>query len=331
MLGKFAKRFRLGRACGPLTVRPAARSARRSPIRFSCVIIGSVVTSALLGAGGCTSSWVARPAWPWPHHQGAEVAKIVPIWSDTVLYQSHQPGIRGFGARVYFYDEEGRAPITADGAMTVYAFDGQQAPGQGSPLKKFVFPAEHLARYHSRSKLGHSYSLWLPWDEIGGPPLNVSLVARFESKDGQVVISEPARKLLPGLSASPRPTARESSAESRPGQTDRLTGETADEPADDAQSFTIPLTPGFASRLMSNMNEPAQPDAAVAVTAASPPPAADSRPSRFPARSPSRFPQGPEPLRRQPYPATWQSGLPPTPRSAIPPRGAASGDSSDSG
>jgi len=50
----------------------------------------------------------------------------------------------------------------------------------------------------SKSELGSSYSFWLPWDEVGGPRTEVSLICRFEPKGGAVVSSEQAKQSLPG-------------------------------------------------------------------------------------------------------------------------------------
>ena len=58
----------------------------------------------------------------------------------------------------------------------------------------------------SKNKLGASYSFFLPWDEAGGPKTEVSLICRFEPKDGPVVTSEQTRQLLPGSIAA-TPTA----------------------------------------------------------------------------------------------------------------------------
>ena len=61
-----------------------------------------------------------------------------------------------------------------------------------------VFPADHLEKHASSCSLGDSYSFWIPWDQVGGPTRHLSLVTRFEGRNGGVVISNPANKLLPG-------------------------------------------------------------------------------------------------------------------------------------
>lgn len=126
--------------------------------------------------------------------------RILAIWTDTVLHQPGKPGVRGFGGRLYFYDDEDTEPIKVDGGVMIYAFDADDFdPSRPEPLKRYVFTPDQLRTHYSRTSMGHSYSIWLPWDEIGGPTKNVSLVTRFEGRMGGVVISQPATKQLPGV------------------------------------------------------------------------------------------------------------------------------------
>jgi hypothetical protein len=50
----------------------------------------------------------------------------------------------------------------------------------------------------SKNEFGASYSLFLPWDEAGGPRTEVSLICRFQPEDGPVAASEQTRQVLPG-------------------------------------------------------------------------------------------------------------------------------------
>ena len=152
--------------------------------------------------GGCTPldlhmrlPWQDKDETPAPQ-------KVVSFWSDTVMYQQGMSGIRGFGGRVFFYDKKDTKPIPVDGSLTVYAFDADHFdPTAQRPEKKFVFTPEQLSQHFSQSELGPSYSIWLPWDEVMGPTRNLSLVTRFEGRNGGVVIGEPTNKLLPGTNS----------------------------------------------------------------------------------------------------------------------------------
>lgn len=139
--------------------------------------------------------------WPWakekpiPHPE-----RVVAVWTDTVLHQPGQPGVRGFGGRVYFYEKDKTDPIEVEGGLAVYVFDAEDMQvSDQRPLRKFVFTPEQFALQMSRTSLGPSYSVWLPWGEVGGPPMRLSLIARYEGTAGGTTIGEPTIKLLPGV------------------------------------------------------------------------------------------------------------------------------------
>lgn len=161
------------------------------------------MTAAALLSCGCQFS---PQATRWSHDfllgkkQPEIPDRMMVIWSDTVLHQPQQPGVRGFGGRIYFFRGDGHAPIEVDGGLAVYAFDATATdPGSTKPERKFVFTADQFNEYMSSTDMGPSYSVWIPWDQVGGPARQLSLVTRFEGREGGVVISDPAIKLLPGI------------------------------------------------------------------------------------------------------------------------------------
>ena len=98
-----------------------------------------------------------------------------------------------------FYNGEKPEPVKVEGTLTVYLFDEtNRDPNNLKPDRKYVFTKEQLPSHYSKSKLGHSYSVWLPWDEVGGPQKEVSLIARFTPDKGGVVIGEQNKQMLPG-------------------------------------------------------------------------------------------------------------------------------------
>ena len=126
-------------------------------------------------------------------------SRIVGTWTDTVLTQPGNTPQRGFGGRLMFYDHKNDKPILVDGQLVVYAFDETgREPTDNKPTRRYVFPPEVMPLHMSESEIGASYSFWLPWDEAGGPQTEVSLICRFEPKNGAVVASEQTRHRLPG-------------------------------------------------------------------------------------------------------------------------------------
>jgi hypothetical protein len=147
---------------------------------------------------------------PWrggKHDLAARPTKLIAVWQHTVLHQPGQPAVRGFGGRVWFYGTDEQKPIEVDGTLEVYAFDEYDRElTQHKPDRKFVFTPEDVKKHHGDSPLGHSYSFWLPWDSVEGPPAEISLIARFTPANGSGIIAgEQTRHLLPGNELAARP------------------------------------------------------------------------------------------------------------------------------
>ncbi|MCS7237185.1 MAG: hypothetical protein NZ899_02805 [Thermoguttaceae bacterium] len=144
---------------------------------------------------------------------------MVDVWTDTVLSEPGQKPLRGFGGRIMFFEHPDDKPIVVDGTLTVYVFEDENAAEpQTKPLCRYVFLPEHLRQHYSRSKLGHSYSVWIPVDELGSPRRRLMIIARFEdAQTGQVIVSRPVRKTLPGPSDDEKGSARKDSAENTAG------------------------------------------------------------------------------------------------------------------
>ena len=125
--------------------------------------------------------------------------EIVDVWTNDVLHRSGEASKRGFGGRLMFYNEEDETPIKVEGALTVYLFDDHgEDPMREEPVHKFIFPAETLDKHYSKSKLGHSYSFWLPVDEVGGVEKKLTIIARFELTRGGRLLAKPSTHILPG-------------------------------------------------------------------------------------------------------------------------------------
>ncbi len=175
-------------------------SSLRSSVSWALL---GLTLSTLVISSGC--NFVPKSSslrWPWSKEKEKALPdRIVPVWTDTVLHQPNLPGVRGFGGRVYFYLKDGSDPIEIDGGLAVYAFDADNEENDQKPLRKFAFTPEQFASHMSKTSIGPSYSIWLPWGEVGGPPQRLSLIARFEGSEGGTVISDPTIKLLPGVIA----------------------------------------------------------------------------------------------------------------------------------
>ena len=118
------------------------------------------------------------------------------IWNFALYEKPGSPSIRGLGGRLYFYDANNNA-VKADGELTVYGFD-EDSETKSKPDKKFVFRASELQSHYSESALGGSYSVWIPWDKVGGYRKSVTLLPVFKSADGNIIRAEQSINLLAG-------------------------------------------------------------------------------------------------------------------------------------
>jgi hypothetical protein len=176
-------------------------------IRQICWLL--LIFASLAGCRASTSaSWKfadlfdLEKSWPWQSEDVPEPevpTRVVCAWTETVMTRQGSPAERGFGGRLHFYNDQQNEPVCVAGQLVVYAFDeNDRDPTDNRPTKRYVFPAEQLARHMSSSDLGPSYSFWLPWDQVGGPRHDVSLICRFEPVGGPLIVSEQTRHRLPG-------------------------------------------------------------------------------------------------------------------------------------
>ena len=124
------------------------------------------------------------------------------IWSPDVLTLTGKPPTRGFGGRVFFYNDRTQA-IPVEGDLVVHGYRGDPMLGESEQVqadKTFRFTAEQLTGHFSPSELGASYSVWIPWDAADGLRQEITLIPTFKGLDGQIVQGAPAKLFLPGRS-----------------------------------------------------------------------------------------------------------------------------------
>ncbi|QDU26155.1 hypothetical protein ETAA8_12290 [Anatilimnocola aggregata] len=204
-------------------------------------------------------------------------ARLVALWAPAMYNTPGKPATRGFGGRLYFYNHKDE-PIPIEGQMVVYAYNdsAQQVDGR-KPDRKFVFTSAQLSTHFSPAELGASYSIWIPWDAVGGQQLEISLLPVFTASSGQVIVGEQSRNLLPGTTA-PTPNAQIQQSQVQPiiidhrvapasfqsptdlgvqpqqmpgvsGQQSFFTHATQPAPSENIRTTSIQLTRGIAERL----------------------------------------------------------------------------------
>lgn len=171
-----------------------------------------LVTAGLLACAGCSpfkakypkvakALDVRRAMWWKEQKPDPQIpVRLVTSWTDTVLHRPGQKSQRGFGGRLSFFGRESQDPVRVEGQLVVYAYDESKGdPENVHPTRRYIFPKDQVERMESKSSLGPSYSVWLPWDEeVSGERKNISLIARFEPEGGSLLVGEQTRHLLPG-------------------------------------------------------------------------------------------------------------------------------------
>jgi len=170
--------------------------------------------SGLPGKGFPSKDDIARKM-PWSKDKGKpkpypNPARMASTWTPDTLTQTGRTPTRGFGGRLFFYDEKTKA-VAVDGELTVHAF-AENADGSQGEIKRYHFTPEQFTNHFSQTDIGASYSVWIPWDAVGGDQTKVSLVPSFRAANGRLVQGEQALVGLPGKrphgeNVAVRPTA----------------------------------------------------------------------------------------------------------------------------
>ncbi|MCA9237309.1 MAG: hypothetical protein KDA44_17665 [Planctomycetales bacterium] len=173
------------------------------------VVLAVFAASAVGCASSEGGSWKfaqkldPRRAMGWKSDEPAEPEiprRLVATWVDTTMHTPGEKPLRGFGGRLVFFGPEGQESVRVDGELVVYAFDEtNRAPHETQPTRRYIFPVDQFVLHESPSRFGPSYSVWLPWDAIGGDQKKISLIARFEPQGGAMIVGEQTAHLLPGI------------------------------------------------------------------------------------------------------------------------------------
>jgi len=214
------------------------------------VLLGCAMLPAMGCKSGKSDGWKFAQGWDVRKAVGMKSdepeppqtpVRLVSSWTQAVHHNGGTQPKRGFGGRIVFFSRESDLPVRVDGQLVVYAFDEtDRASHETHPTKRFIFPAEQFTRHESSTKLGPSYSVWLPWDAVGGPQKNITLITRFEPTDGALVIGEATKNLLPGTEL-PKQTMLAGKSQPVASQQGGVQLASYEQPAADTQN--LPATP----------------------------------------------------------------------------------------
>lgn len=163
-------------------------------------IVSQVGCSTWGGKTSTSKSWWNKSKEPLPPdapENFGEAVKMDIAWKDDVLPGPDGKLQRGVGGRVHFLDKHGKA-IRVHGSLTVYGFDEHNGQATSPrPDKRFHFKDEELQAVYGQSTIGHSYSVWLPWD-AQGYQRHIAVLPIFRAEDGRLLKGDHAQAVLHG-------------------------------------------------------------------------------------------------------------------------------------
>ena len=216
-----------------------------------------------------------------------EPATIVATWKGSTYEQAGAPSVNGFGGRLFFYDQDNNA-VEADGDLYIYGFDNTK-PRSDDELdnekadKKFVFRSSEFQTHKSESGFGVSYSVWCPWEKVGGYRKTITLIPIFKTADGRILTGGHSINILRGaapehqmsenkpykvLGSSPA-VLSQANFQSTPNSQPNIAQASFDgneRPREGIKTSTINLTPNMAHRVaMQNTRVEKQPTVGLTV------------------------------------------------------------------
>ncbi len=252
----------------------------RTPL-IAFVILGFVVASNVgcqtMGDKSGSTAWWKKSKEPLPPdapENFGEAVKMDIAWKDDVLPGPDGQLRRGVGGRVHFLDKNGKA-IRVHGSMTVYGFDEHNGKATSPrPDKRFHFKDEELQLVYSESTIGHSYSIWLPWDEQGYQR-HVAVLPIFRAPDGRLLKGDHTQAVLHGPE-NPNPITHVEERQRRfeehqmvertvyqsanlNSQVSQVSGETPLEPIERVRTIGVPSSANAIRQSVQNGTPPAAP------------------------------------------------------------------------
>ena len=131
--------------------------------------------------------------------QYGEPLRMAAVWTPDILSTAGVAPTRGFGGRLFFYNNKNQA-VPVQGELVVYGYDDTDPhqPKRRAADKRFGFNAEKFETHFSQSEFGASYSVWVPWDHDLDNRRKITLIPVFVTKDGRTIQASEGKAILAG-------------------------------------------------------------------------------------------------------------------------------------
>ena len=125
--------------------------------------------------------------------------QIICLWQPGEGNDPEGRPCKGFAGQILFLSNRSALPLQIDGSVRVYLFDDQgTTEEQAKPLRVFEFDSGSWDIHLTKSSLGPTYSVFIPYTRRGVVDANCSLRVRLKPKQGPIVFSEFSNMPLSG-------------------------------------------------------------------------------------------------------------------------------------
>ncbi len=135
------------------------------------------------------------------------VVRIVCLWEQAEGRDPDGLPCRGFAGQILFLANRNAMPVQSQGDVRIYLFDDVGNPEEQSlPLRQFDFSSEAWQIHLTKSAIGPSYSVFVPYVRRGQTNAQCSLRVRLTPENGPVIFSDVASLPLRGPESTPETT-----------------------------------------------------------------------------------------------------------------------------
>ena len=148
------------------------------------------------------------------------VVQVLCLWQQAEGRDPEGYPCKGFSGQILFLSNKAATPVQCDGDVRIYLFDDQgDTEAQAKPLRQFDFDAGSWDVHLTKTSLGPTYSVFVPYVRRGVKDANCALRIRLKPKTGPVVFSELSNMPLNG---NKKPVMGESAKPLSIEETDRM-------------------------------------------------------------------------------------------------------------
>jgi hypothetical protein len=166
------------------------------------LILALGLTSGCATTSGLFNSYSFERDFPKASDKNP-VTNIMALWQPTTGTGLDGLTCRGFAGQIFFFSHQKQLPAEVNGTIRIYVFDDQGSDeDQVKPFHQFDFSPEAWKLQFCRTKLGPTYTIFVPYTRKGPHTAQCSLRIRYTPANGAPISSDMVNVALPGSGGS---------------------------------------------------------------------------------------------------------------------------------